>query len=163
MWISLLYNNCIYDDNITTLQSNFQAGVNSVYNAVVAKGVTPASYSLSDIVTGISNISTGMPEFYKAAKGWTQGGHPTITITFDNPGKYAVIFTSADYNSGANAIGVYAVPKLITGALTASGCTYKASSNNDYYLVNATSKGATLKFSRGASNISVVGYIAWKI
>ena len=43
-----------YDD----LQSNFQAGVNSVYNAVVAKGVTPASTSLSDIITGIGNINT---------------------------------------------------------------------------------------------------------
>ena len=41
---------------ISTLQSNFQDGVDSVYDAVVAKGSTPASKSLSDVVTGIANI-----------------------------------------------------------------------------------------------------------
>lgn len=41
---------------ISTLQSNFQDGVDDVYNAVVAKGSTPASKSLSDVVTGIANI-----------------------------------------------------------------------------------------------------------
>lgn len=104
-----------------------------------------------------------MPEFYKAARGWTQGGHPAITITFDNTGKYAVVFITSSYNSSANAIDVYAVPKLITGTLTASGCMYEASPDGDYYLVNATSAGATLTFNRAASNISVCGYIAWKI
>lgn len=99
-----------------------------------------------------------MPEFYKATRGWTQSGHPATTITFDNTGKYAVIFTNASYNSSANAIDVYTVPKLITGTLTANGCTYEASPNGDYYLVNVTSAGATLTFNRTASNISVCGY-----
>jgi hypothetical protein len=38
------------------LQTNFQAGVDSVYNAVSAKGSTPASHSLSDILTSIGSI-----------------------------------------------------------------------------------------------------------
>lgn len=42
----------------TNLQANFQAGVDSVYNAVKAKGSTPASKSLSDVVAGINNIRT---------------------------------------------------------------------------------------------------------
>ena len=38
---------------------NFQDGVDSVYNACVAKGSTPASHSLSDVVAAIGNISGG--------------------------------------------------------------------------------------------------------
>ena len=48
----------MYYDECSNMQTNFQAGVNSVYNAVVAKGVTPASTSLSDVITGIGNIPT---------------------------------------------------------------------------------------------------------
>lgn len=48
-----------FQSAITDLQTNFQAGVDAVYNAVVAKGSTPASHSLSDVVTAIGNISTG--------------------------------------------------------------------------------------------------------
>ena len=43
----------------TTLQSNFQAGVDSVYNACVSKGSTPASHSLTDVVNGILAIPQG--------------------------------------------------------------------------------------------------------
>ena len=42
----------------SNLKSNFQAGVDSIYDAVVAKGSTPASKSLSDVVEGINNIQT---------------------------------------------------------------------------------------------------------
>lgn len=38
---------------------NFQAGVDDVYDACVAKGSTPASHSLSDVITAIGNISGG--------------------------------------------------------------------------------------------------------
>ena len=44
---------------IQTLQENFQAGVDAIYNACRAKGSTPASKSLSDVVAGINNIPTG--------------------------------------------------------------------------------------------------------
>jgi hypothetical protein len=48
------------DTIVSGLQSNFQAGVDDIYDAVVAKGSTPASKSLSDVVAGIGNISTGI-------------------------------------------------------------------------------------------------------
>lgn len=38
---------------------NFQGGVDDVYDACVAKGSTPASHSLSDVITAIGNIETG--------------------------------------------------------------------------------------------------------
>lgn len=44
---------------IDELVVNFQAGVDDVYDACVAKGSTPASHSLSDVVTAIGNISGG--------------------------------------------------------------------------------------------------------
>ena len=44
--------------NIQDLKTNFQAGVDSIYNAIVARGTTPASKSLSDVVAGIGQIET---------------------------------------------------------------------------------------------------------
>lgn len=44
---------------IDELVVNFQAGVDDVYDACAAKGSTPASHSLSDVVTAIGNISGG--------------------------------------------------------------------------------------------------------
>ena len=43
---------------IPELQANFQAGVDSIYDAVVSKGTTPASKSLSDVVAGVLAIRT---------------------------------------------------------------------------------------------------------
>jgi len=43
----------------STLEQNFQAGVDDIYDAVVAKGSTPASHSLSDVIQGIEDIPTG--------------------------------------------------------------------------------------------------------
>lgn len=48
------------ENSASTLQQNFQAGVDDIYDAVVAKGSTPASKSLSDVVAGIGNIPTGI-------------------------------------------------------------------------------------------------------
>lgn len=44
------------DDAVSTLESNFQDGVDAIYDACVAKGSTPASQSLSDVVQGIMDI-----------------------------------------------------------------------------------------------------------
>lgn len=55
--------NPVTSDGIATainqLQTNFQAGVDSVYNACVDKGSTPASHALADILQAIKNISGG--------------------------------------------------------------------------------------------------------
>lgn len=47
------------EDAVDTLQTNFQAGVDSIYDACVDKGSTPASHSLADVVEAIENISGG--------------------------------------------------------------------------------------------------------
>lgn len=47
---------------IDTLQSNFQDGVDSIYNACVDKGSTPSSHALADVVEAIGNISGGVEE-----------------------------------------------------------------------------------------------------
>lgn len=44
---------------IDELVANFQDGVDDVYDACAAKGSTPASHSLSDVITAIGNIPTG--------------------------------------------------------------------------------------------------------
>ena len=70
-----------------TLQQNFQAGVDSIYDAVVAKGSTPASKSLSDVIQGIEDIPTG-------------GETPVIEHTNNwvkNANIGPMYFTSADY------------------------------------------------------------------
>ena len=41
------------------LKSNFQVGVDSIYNAIVAQGTTPASKSLSDVTAGIAKLGSG--------------------------------------------------------------------------------------------------------
>lgn len=47
------------NDAVSTLESNFQDGVDAIYDACVAKGSTPASQSLSDVVQGIMDIPQG--------------------------------------------------------------------------------------------------------
>jgi hypothetical protein len=47
------------DDAVSTLQSNFQDGVDDIYDACVSKGSTPASHALADVVDGILAIDGG--------------------------------------------------------------------------------------------------------
>ncbi len=56
----------------STLESNFQAGVDSIYDAVVAKGSTPASKSLSDVVQGIEDIPTGSEVIIEHTDNWVR-------------------------------------------------------------------------------------------
>ena len=78
--------------DISTLQSNFQAGVDSVYNACVAKGSTPASHSLSDVVDGIMAITTETPTYELATalmtSDITPSGVCSCSQTYNNTGNY---------------------------------------------------------------------------
>ena len=46
-------------NEINTLKTNFQDGVDAVYDACVSKGSTPSSHALADVVDAIDNISGG--------------------------------------------------------------------------------------------------------
>ncbi len=48
------------------MKSTFQAGVDSIYDALVSAGATPESKSLADIITAINNIQSKYDEGYKA-------------------------------------------------------------------------------------------------
>ena len=98
-----------YQSDITTLQSNFQAGVDSVYDAIVAEGTTPASKSLSDVVSGITTMSTdrynaGTVDGYNTKKNQLTG---TYTPSSNGSGldmgadhTYRYVNTNTVYNAG---------------------------------------------------------------
>lgn len=73
------------DEQLTTkiaeLQSNFQAGVDSIYNAIRAQGTTPASKSLSDVKNAIATLSKNR---YNAVTVSTSVSGPTVTATLSN-------------------------------------------------------------------------------
>ena len=87
---------------VETLQENFQDGVDSIYDACVSKGSTPASHSLADVVDAIDNIGGGegfFPIFYLPPFG-TQC---KCTKLSENTGQYYLYttFYSTRYDVGA--------------------------------------------------------------
>ena len=102
--------------DISTLQSNFQAGVDSVYNAIVARGTTPASKSLSDVVTGIGNIQTTHTGTYKPT---TRASNCDMGVTHS----YRYVNTTAVPNSNSG-----------TQSITANGTTDMGATNDKRYV-----------------------------
>lgn len=89
---------------VTTLQTNFQAGVDSVYNACVDKGSTPISHSLTDVIDAIENIKGGNGGQANAKKqitpysfDYNDYGPTTIPA---NTGKEYIIFCYVTYRGG---------------------------------------------------------------
>ncbi len=60
-----------YNDTINTMKTNFEDGVNTIYNAVVAKGITPLDKRPSSIVNAIERL------ILMISKG------PLVTYTFE--------------------------------------------------------------------------------
>lgn len=121
---------------IDELKTNFQAGVDDIYDAVVAKGSTPASHSLSDVVTGIGNIPTGIT--------------PTGTKSIASNGTYDVTeYANADVNvPGPVLIGTY------TGDKTIDVASYKRSTDtvNNFIIEFVSTSGSINKYASDLSD-----------
>jgi hypothetical protein len=107
------------DDAVDELHTNFQAGVDAVYDAVVAKGSTPASHSLSDIIAAIAAIPTGI----------TPSG--TKSITANGTGIDVTQYANVDVAVPNSNSGTYTYPSGSTGGTVDLGV------NNAYRYVNA--------------------------
>ena len=83
---------------VNTLQSNFQDGVDEIYDACVAKGSTPASQSLSDVVQGIMDIPQG-----GGVVGNIQWFNPEDLLPSLTGPDNTIISASSDYGSGYEA------------------------------------------------------------
>lgn len=83
---------------VDDLKRNFQAGVDAVYNAVVAKGTTPASKSLSDIVAAIGRIETAT--IHTAT--YTFPGDTGGTKDLGEKHNYRYVNATNVYNKGIN-------------------------------------------------------------
>lgn len=135
-------------DEIIDMKAAFQAGVDAVYNAVVAEGVTPASSTPEGIATAIATIRNGgTAEASQILSGVTaysgkvlrsgsmpNQGKKTYTI---NPGGQQTI--PAGYHDGTGF--VKANPNQNSGTYTygsgSTGGTVDMGANNTYRYVNA--------------------------
>lgn len=65
-------------EELTVMKSTFQNGVDTIYNAIVAEGVTPASSTPTDCAVGISDVATA-----KFGDGRTQGRADKNSFTIE--------------------------------------------------------------------------------
>lgn len=86
------------NSNVNELKTNFQDGVDSVYNAVVAKGSTPASKSLSDVIEAINNIQ--VKGNYGIKKLLSYPGYTKFNSIIADRDYIAVIFMFTSPNNG---------------------------------------------------------------
>lgn len=74
------------NSNITAMQQSFQDGVDQIYNALVAKGSTPASKSLADVVQAINDLETDVKHRVRFIYKTSGTNYP------GNPASYAVLY-----------------------------------------------------------------------
>lgn len=138
------------NSNINDLKTSFQEAIlEPIYDACVDKGSTPASKSLSDIIKGINNISTGSIDVSRS-----DIINSTVT-SFTYTPKYKVSYVIL-YRSNANTIEI----KSITGGSFSKLLQYEIFT---FYEITATNNGGspiTMSFKRsgGYSDCSVLAF-----
>lgn len=110
---------------IAQMKINFQDGVDTIYNAIVAQGVTPSSSTPSDCATAITQIGTTQYNNGRSQGRKDVGANPVVTGPFAGStdvtqGKYYIIFAYYSSNSSYK-------------ECTLSGCDVLASQRVDIY------------------------------
>ena len=82
---------------IAQMKINFQDGVDTIYNAIVAQGVTPSSSTPNDCATAITQIGTTQYNNGRSQGRKDVGANPVVTGPFAGStsvtqGKYYIIF-----------------------------------------------------------------------
>ena len=117
--------------NVNQLKTNFQAGVDSIYDAVVAKGSTPASKSLGDVIKGINNIKTGVSDISCSKIYYTSGWDNTVSYTYtatEDCFVVAIAMGAIDTNGTGRGTSVSSTPS--NGAVQKMDFSYNPASGN---------------------------------
>lgn len=136
---------------IAQMKINFQGGVDTIYNAIVAQGITPSSSTPSDCATAITQIGTTQYNSGRSQGRKDVGANASVTNPANNTnpsvtkGKYYIVFVS--YSSS----GDYRECNL-------SGCTVIASQRIDITYKTVTyfsTKVFFIKATGSSINVSI--------
>ena len=150
--------------DVSTIQSNFQAGVDGIYDTIVAQGTTPASKSLSDVTAGIGSMAdnkyhsgaNSVTVTAKATQGTWSSNKMTVTATATaSNGKSATGTTTVDasdiytngYNSGKTDYNPTGATLSNAGALTVTNAAG----------TSRLTKTFTNSYDAGASSVTLSG------
>ena len=134
-----------YSTTINNMQTNFQAGVNTIYNSVVAKGVTPVDKSPSSIASAINSIVSP----FSALKTTTRGlltSKKSTKINFSASTMYILICTLKYADNSADRWAIYFIKNGTSNTIYYNSSSYTAcsiSGNN----INITNNHASLAVS----------------
>ena len=131
-----------YSTTINNMRTNFQAGVNTIYNSVVAKGVTPTDKSPSSISSAINSIVSSFSTLKATARG-NIAAKSSIAINFSVSTMYILICTLKYADTNVDRWAVYFIKNGIRNNIY-----YNSSSYTDCSIsgnsINVTNKHTTL-------------------
>jgi hypothetical protein len=126
------------ETTVSNMQTTFQDGVDTIYNAIVAEGVTPSSSTPEDCATGISTVATNK---------YNTGYNTAQSITWSQTLSMALYGYTSDFitNSGAgyslknvNSFTVNAVGDAVNVTIGDATTTVNAGSSRTFSSFNDT-------------------------